>query len=154
MDKTIKELAEEYGLSKQAIEYHMKKVPKEYKKFDIKNGVKILKVDEKGQKILRDLIPNKAPKLGTKIWCQNQVEELERKIEMLEKEIEILELKNRNYKEKIETLEEIANDDKERINTLIRLLDQQQQLCAISEKKVAELEQKSTEKPKPWWKIW
>lgn len=146
MDKTIKELADAYGLSKQAIDYHMKKVPKEYKKFDIKNGVKILKVDEKGQEILRDLIPNKDTKFGTKIWYQTQISQLEQKVE-------ILELKNRSYQEKIETLEEKATEDKVRIDTLIRLLDQQQQLCAIAEKKVAELEQKD-EKKKRWWKIW
>ncbi len=154
MDKTVKELSEQYGMSKQAISYHIKKLPKEYKIFDTKNGVKTLIVNEKGQEILREMLSNKVSKEVENFGSKELVE--------IQHELELKELENKHLKEKIDFLESEKKEWKEHIEWLNsrleeshKLLDQQQQLCAITQKKIEELEEKKEEEPKKsWWKFW
>lgn len=49
MDKTVKQIADDYGTSKQSIQYHIKKMPKSYWYFDTKDGIKTVMVNEDGQ---------------------------------------------------------------------------------------------------------
>lgn len=148
MDKTIKELAEQYGMSKQAISYHIKKVPKEYKNFDTKNGVKILMVSPKGQTMLEEMLSNKVAK---------EVENFDTK-ELLEvkHQLELAELEIKHLQEQLKDKSEQINSLNQRLEESHKLLDQQQQLCAVSQKKIEELEDKQKEPvaKKSWWKFW
>ena len=147
MDKTVKELAEQYGMSKQAISYHIKKLPKEYKNFDTKNGVKTLIVNEKGQEILMEMLSNKVSKEVENFGGKEFVE--------VKHQLELAELEIKHLKEQLKDKSEQINSLHRRLEEAHKLLDQQQQLCAVSQKKIEELEDKKEElKEKKWWKLW
>ena len=147
MDKTIKELSEQYGMSKQAISYHIKKLPKEYKNFDTKNGVKTLIVNEKGQEILMEMLSNKVSKEVENFGGKEFVE--------VKHQLELAELEIKHLKEQLKDKSEQINSLHQRLEESHKLLDQQQQLCAISQRKIEELEEKKEEEPKKsWWKFW
>lgn len=147
MDKTVKELAEQYGMSKQAISYHIKKLPKEYKNFDTKNGVKTLIVNEKGQEILMEMLSNKVSKEVENFGGKEFVE--------VKHQLELAELEIKHLQEQIKDKSEQINSLHQRLEEAHKLLDQQQHLCAISQKKIEELEDKKEEEPKKsWWKFW
>lgn len=151
MDKTVKELSEQYGMSKQAISYHIKKLPKEYKIFDTKNGVKTLIVNEKGQEILREMLSNKVSKEVENFGSKELVE--------IKHQLELAELEIKHLQEQIKDKSEQINSLHQRLEEAHKLLDQQQQLCAISQKKIEELEEikhlkKEEPKEKKWWKLW
>lgn len=150
MDKTIKELAEQYGMSKQAISYHIKKLPKEYKNFDTKNGVKILMVSPKGQEILEEMLSNKVAK---------EVENFGGKdFDSIKHQLELAELEIKHLQEQVKDKSEQINSLHQRLEESHKLLDQQQQLCAVSQKKIEELEDKQQEEvvdqPKKWYQFW
>lgn len=75
----------------------------------------------------------------------------------LQHKIDLLELENQHLKEKMESLEAQTAADQEKIESLLKLLDQQQQLSAISARKIEMLESKIQE-PEPlvkkWWEFW
>lgn len=147
MDKTVKELSEQYKMSKQAISYHIKKLPKEYKNFDTKNGVKTLIVNEKGQEILREMLSNKVSKEIENFGGKEFVE--------VKHQLELAELEIKHLKEQLKDKSEQINSLHQRLEESHKLLDQQQQLCAISQRKIEELEEKKEEEPKKsWWKFW
>lgn len=148
MDKTIKELAEQYGMTKQAISYHIKKLPKEYKNFDTKNGVKILVVSPKGQEILGEMLSNKVAKAVANFGDKELIE--------VKHQLELAELEIKHLQEQVKDKSEQINSLHERLEESHKLLDQQQQLCAVSQKKIEELEDKKEEpqQKKSWWKFW
>lgn len=148
MDKTIKELAEQYGMTKQAISYHIKKLPKEYKNFDTKNGVKILVVSPKGQAILEEMLSNKVAKEVSNFGGKELIE-VKHQLELAELEIKHLQAQIKDKSEQIHSLHQ-------RLEESHKLLDQQQQLCAMNQKKIEELEDKKDElqQKKSWWKFW
>lgn len=91
-------------------------------------------------------------KLSTKVSTQFTVYKLK-----LQHKIDLLELENQHLKEKVESLEAQTAADKEKIESLLKLLDQQQQLSAISAKKIEMLEAKVQEPTPPvrkWWAFW
>lgn len=147
MEKTVKELAEQYGMSKQAIQYHIKKLPKEYKNFDTKNGVKVLLVSQKGQEILSEMLSNKVTKEVENFGGKELVE--------VKHQLELAELEIKHLQEQIKDKSEQINSLHERLEESHKLIDQAQQLQAIAENKIALLEQKEEPKEqKKWWQIW
>ena len=64
MDKTIKEIADKYLVSKQAVRAHLEKLPVSYRYIDT-NG--IIKVTEEGQKALDSILANKRKRVDTKV---------------------------------------------------------------------------------------
>lgn len=149
-DKTVKQLAESYGMTKQAISYHIKKLPNECKNFCTKNGTKILYINEQGQDLLHSLISKKNHLEIANFYTSREYLEIKHKLE-------IKELENKTLMEKLEFLEKRAVEDKERIDTTLKLLDQAQQLQAMAESKLKALEDRKNEnlepKPKRWfWK--
>ena len=154
MDKTVRELAEYYGMTKQAMQYHVKKIPKNCKNFGSKNGRKILLVNAEGQVLLDSWLAKKNVEEVAKFCYQREILELRHKLEMKE-------LENKCYLEKIEVLQRRAEEDKQRMDVTLKLLDQAQQLQAMAEQKIKLLEQEEEqteqeeeEHKKPWWKIW
>src|SRR5699024_11849865 len=83
MDKTIRELAEEYGMTKQAMQYHIKKLPERCKNFATQKGVKILMINQEGQEILRFLLAKKQMEEVTK-FGNKEIENFATKEEVLE----------------------------------------------------------------------
>lgn len=146
MDKTIKELSEQYGMTKQAISYHIKKLPKEYKNFDTKNGVKTLIVNEKGQEILMEMLSNKVSK-EVENFDSKELVDVKHQLELADLEIKHLKAQLKDKSEQINSLHQ-------RLKEAHKLLDQQQQLCAVSQRKIEELEEKKEEPKKSWWQIW
>lgn len=139
MDKTVKQLADEIGLSKQAIQYHAKKLPKTCWYFDTKNGNKILMVRPEGQDYIYAQVNKKAATDSTKFATNIELLEIKHKLNMAE-------LENKNYKERLEILEKQNKEQGQRIDTLLQLVDQAQQLQAIAEQKIKLLEQKEEDK--------
>ena len=91
-------------------------------------------------------------KLSTKLSTKFTVYKLK-----LQHKIDLLELENQHLKEKVESLEAQTAADQEKIESLLKLLDQQQQLSAISAKKIEMLEAKIQEPTPPvrkWWRFW
>lgn len=150
MDKTVKQLAEVYGMTKQAMQYHVKKLPKSCTYFDSKSGTKILLVREEGQDLLHSWLAKKHAEEVANFATKDEILELRHKLEMKE-------LENKGYLEKIEILQKRAEEDKERMDRILKSLDQAQQLQAIAEQKIRLLEQKEQEqmekqdKPKGFW---
>lgn len=91
-------------------------------------------------------------KLSTKVSTQFTVYKLK-----LQHKIDLLELEKEHLKEKVESLEAQTAADQEKIESLLKLLDQQQQLSAISARKIEMLESKIQEPEPPvkkWWEFW
>jgi len=152
MDKTIKQLADEYGLSKQAIQYHVKKLPKTCWYFDTKQGSKTIMVKPEGQEYIHIQANKKQVNETVDFATKFDTLELQHKLNMAE-------LENKNYKERLEVLEKQNKEQGQQIDTLLQLVDQAQQLQAIAEQKIKLLEQKDEEPPieeyKPkWWHFW
>jgi len=139
MDKTVKQLADEIGLSKQAIQYHVKKLPKTCWYFDTKNGSKILMVRPEGQDYIYAQASKKVTTDGAKLATNIDLLEIKHKLNMAE-------LENKNYKERLEILEKQNKEQGQRIDTLLQLVDQAQQLQAIAEQKIKLLEQREEDK--------
>lgn len=142
--KTIKELADEFGVTKQAIEYQIKKLPEEhYEKSDKgmiivgKEGVETLKAFYvEGKKIPPKPAVKKQEKVTAsevKLGEQGGLKEL-----------------SKAYEAHISTLLEENKMKNSQIETLQKLLDQQQQLTLQTNKYMDQLQMKvSEELPSP-----
>lgn len=151
MDKTIRELAEQYGMSKQAIQYHIKKLPKEVTNFDTKNGTKILLVNDKGQDMLEEILTNKVVKEPTNFGGKEFVG-VKHQLELAEQEIKHLQGQLDDKTQQIQILNQ-------RLEEAHKLVDQAQRLQGIAEQKILALEQKEmaaeqTPEQKSWWQFW
>lgn len=70
-------------------------------------------------------------------------------------QLELAELEIKHLQEQLKDKSEQINSLHQRLEESHKLLDQQQQLCAISQRKIEELEEKKEEEPKKsWWKFW
>jgi len=119
MKKTIKELADELGVSKQTVQYHFKNLPANtYIKND--KGIYILK--DQAISILKE-------KISGKLYGENDKESAK-------KTDELYSLLYAQLKEKDNQIESLLSGQKH----LQKLLDQQQVLTLQANKKIAELE--------------
>lgn len=150
--KTIKQIADEIGVSKQAV--HQKRKSKALSTAlqpftTTVDGVVYISVD--GEKLIKQAFESKVSvKLNDKLSeskTQNDtvVDLLLKQSEMLKNELDI---KNKQIEELNERLAESQ-----------KLLNQQQQLNAIAEQKIKVIEQKETEpieneKQKKWYEFW
>lgn len=121
---TIREIADTYGVSKQAVFARVKKLPKDCYEVD-DNGT--YNINEKGQKTLEKALSKRFLKVDSKL----QTKELLDKIATLQQEID-----NKNTE----------------IDRLITILDQEQKLHAIDKQKILLLEQKKEKKWWQFWK--
>lgn len=150
--KTIKQIADEIGVSKQAVHQKRRKEPlsTSLQPFTTTvDGVVYISVD--GEKLIKQAFEGKASvKLNDKLSESNTqndtvVDLLLKQSEMLKNELDI---KNKQIEELNERLAESQ-----------KLLNQQQQLNAIAEQKIKVIEQKETEpieneKQKKWYEFW
>ena len=61
-DVTIKELANGLGVTKQAIQYHIKKIPDDFWYFATKNGSKVIMINPEGQRVLTNEVTKRPTK--------------------------------------------------------------------------------------------
>lgn len=120
MDKTIKQIADELGLTKQAVRKRIAKLPSSY--YYVGDN-RTIYVRPEGLKLLEKEVTTKPTNLDTKL------------VDMLQQQL-------------IEKDEQIKAKD-EQISRLLKSLDQAQQLQAIAETKLQAIEDKQQEMETP-----
>ena len=153
MEMTIKELADELGVSKDKVKYQVRKLPSDY--LVKKNNITYL--TDTGIWHVKTLLGKKSGELPRELPSKLPTEE-EKKIRELEIKVELLELQLRMKGEEWHKREKILNDwleekdlqlkqKTEDNEKLAKLIDQEQQLRMAEMTKQALLE----EKPKGFW---
>ena len=128
--KTIKELADELGVSKQGVRYHMKSIPQEELKKNNK-GIVVLNIEQ------QNFIKRKAKsdtavsgKSDTAVRYKQEISFLEEKNLLKDNQIDYLKQQIKNYENQANNLIEVQKQTQ-------NLLDQQQRL-ALQDKKLLE----------------
>ena len=161
MEKTIKELAEDFGVSKEAIRKNVLKIPEEHVRVGTNRTVY---VDDRGVQYLRDLMsktnnssanlaPKLAPKIGTlmAIDYQHKLEknELEMKLEKknhkekvkaLQEQIQMQQNQIEMQKEQLQILQKQLEAKDNQIADMLKTLDQQQILTLHANNRIESLE--------------
>ena len=161
MEKTIKELAEDFGVSKEAIRKNVLKIPEEHVRVGTNRTVY---VDDRGVQYLRDLMskttnsstnlaPKLVPKIGTlmAIDYQHKLEknELEMKLERknhkekiksLQEQIQMQQNQIEMQKEQIQILQKQLESKDNQIADMLKTLDQQQILTLHANNQIESLE--------------
>lgn len=146
MPKTIKELADEFDVSKQAIRKKLDaNFRANYVQTVTRNGVQTLVITNSGYLLLKQhFIGGNDQKPGRKMFTRNTGNSTQATIELLNQQLAI---KDNQIKEKDEQLKSMQ-----------KLLDQAQQLQLITEKKSetsqkVDVSKKLEQKRKKWWHI-
>lgn len=145
---SVSEFAKRAGVSRQLV----------YKRIDNELTQYCKLVDNKKMLNIRALELFQKQKLSTKVSTKFTSEFTKVSTKLSTKfTVYRLKLENEHLKEKVESLETQTAADQEKIESLLKLLDQQQQLSAISAKKIEMLESKIQEpepQAKKWWEFW
>jgi len=126
MKKTIKELADEIGVSKTAI--NKKVTANQKRKHFSKNGNRFL-IDEEGQKLIKEMFSDgieNQPESKNENRSQTSVGEVSELVSVL--------------KDRVSSAEKQLDEKDKQISSMQKLLDQQQVLTLQANKKIAELE--------------
>lgn len=152
--KTIKQLADELGVSKQTIRYHIKSLPVKFTGKDSKNRITVTPT---GAKLIKDKVVNKKHLFTGKKPQQKSslpVNKKEQKSALLKR----LDLLEQTYHEQLVSKDQEIARLHDTLDQAQKLLDQSQQLQLIAEKKVAELKKVPTSSAKKekghqksWW---
>lgn len=118
MDRTIKEIADVFGVSKQAVRQRINKLPSGCYYIGDNNTIH---VTEEGFNMLKDKVSRQSTKADTKV--DTSLEALIKQLDIKDKQIEELQ----------------------------KLLDQQQQLNAMQQQKLLQLEDKELPKRRWFW---
>lgn len=136
--KTIKELADELGVSKQGVRYHMKSIPQEELKKNNK-GIVVLNIEQQNfikRKAKSDTAVSGKPdtvvsgKSDTAVRYKQEIIFLEEKNLLKDNQIDYLKQQIKNYENQANNLIEVQKQTQ-------NLLDQQQRL-ALQDKKLLE----------------
>ena len=152
MSKTVKELAEEFGVSKQAINRRLTdEFKSKYVSEVVDNGLRQLKINDEGCRLLKyhyDRVKRNRKKREKNVAsnvADNKTDNIPNNKERDEYKKAFL----------IKTLQQQIGDQKAELNTkneqikqLHKMLDQAQQLQLLGEKKVQKLESVSSDKMK------
>ena len=128
--KTIKELADELGVSKQGVRYHMKSIPQEELKKNNK-GIVVLNIEQQNfikRKAKSDTVVS--GKSDTAVRYKQEISFLEEKNLLKDNQIDYLKQQIKNYENQANNLIEVQKQTQ-------NLLDQQQRL-ALQDKKLIE----------------
>lgn len=136
MEKTIKEIADELGISKQALRKHIDKLPTTCVSI---GSNRTIFINTNGQEILKTIV---STKVTTQVPTSDnsKIVELTHKIHLLELEKD---LKNESSSEQIKMLNNQILEKDNQIAEFQKLLDQEQQLRMVSEQKLLSLEEKN-----------
>lgn len=146
--KTIKELAEELGVSKEAIRQQVTKLPSRCYKIGV-NRTKYINAD--GEAIIRQSVTSKVPS-QVPSSVPSETPENSDIVAVLQATLDELHSQLAAKDKQIEHLTEMLADNQ-------RLLAQQQQLTALAEHKALQLEAKEAQEdtadsPRRWWMFW
>lgn len=134
MEKTIRQLASEHRVSKQAIRARINKLPPHCYRIDATGTFQVL---ESGQEILRKEMSTGRTKKDSDV----ETKELTEAVNALTAQVD--------------TLSAEKNALTQRVDELIKLLGQEQQLHALDKQKLLALEEKQAQPPeKKWWQFW
>jgi len=178
MSKTVKELADELGVTKQTIQYHYQRLSTKNQQ---RNSSGHILISPTAERLIRNRVTkndkqrvDKEPTKSDKELTKNDKED-SRLISLLEKRLE--ELKKSSDKQIGDKERQISSKDRQienkdqQITDLHKLLDQSQRLQLMAEKKIEKLEapkedekkeasEKETPevkqeepKKKPWWRF-
>lgn len=139
MSKTIKELADELGVSKQTIQYHYQRLSAKDRQKDSRgfNVVTLRSEREIRDKVAKSLPPNNRQRDDKDAAKNQQKGSKEKKPDNAYLMEQIEDLKRQRDKLFASKEKELASKDRQ-IEKLSKLLDQSQQLQLISEKKLVE----------------
>lgn len=146
--KTIKQIADELGVSKTAVRKKIENLGLSEK---VKTNGNRIEVDERQEKLIKSAFSQKEMKTAN----ANEVSEKSETLRLLSSMVSTLTEQLQEKDKQIERLQtELENAQKS--------VDQAQQLHAMTEQKIRLLEQKEQEKTeeqeeihkKPWWKLW
>lgn len=125
--KTIKEIADEIGVEKSKVKYQVNKLPS----YMVERTKSPIKISPEGEHHLR-IIFGISDMRAWKNPDSEEVIKLKQEIKTLKFEME---LKGKSTEEKIKFMEQIIDRQREDYEKLQKLLDQEQQLHAMSQKK-------------------
>lgn len=148
MSKTIKQIADELGVSKTAVRKKIGNLGLSEKVKTIGNRIEI---DERQEKLIKSAFLQKETKTENANLVSDNSETLRLLSDMVSALTEQLQEKDKQI-ERLQT--ELENTQK--------ILDQAQQLHAMTEQKIRRLEQREQEQTeeqeeipqKPWWRFW
>lgn len=180
--KSIKEIADEIGVSKQSIR---NEIAKQGLQSSLRKNGNQFAVDEKCETLIKSAFEIRNGKVTAKVICKDnanqnakvtdnqneQVCDYQHKVDVLEtdnkrllEEIELLRGQLADRKEEIRYLRSQSVEKDKQLSDTLKALDQAQQLQAIAENKIKLLEEKQEEKnvvepaqeqpKKHWWQIW
>ncbi len=179
--KTIKQIADELGVSKQSIR---NEIAKQGLQSSLRKNGNQFAIDESCETLIKSAFENRKGKITAKVVCKDNAnqnakvtEKQNEKVCDYQNRIDVLETDNKRLLEEIELLKGQLADKKEEIRYLrsqliekdkqlsdtLKALNQAQQLHAIAENKVKLLEEKQVVEPAPaseperkkkkWWKF-
>lgn len=137
MSKTIKELADELGVSKQTVQYHYQRLLAKNRQKDSRgfNVVNLRAEQEIRGKVAKTLPPKNHQRTDKEVANNRQIDSKEETSENAHLLNQIEDLKQQRDQLFASKEKELASKDKQ-IEKLGKLLDQAQQLQLISEKKI------------------
>ncbi|CAK1255070.1 hypothetical protein LMG30237_ALEAABJJ_01647 [Fructobacillus tropaeoli] len=145
MSKTIKELADELGVSKQTIQYHYQHLLAKNRQKDSRgfNVVNPTAEREIRSKVAKSLPPKNRQRTDKEVANNQQKTDKEKASINTDLKLQIEDLKQQRDRLFASKEKELASKDRQ-IEKLSKLLDQSQQLQLISEKKLDEIKKIST----------
>ena len=181
--KTIKQIADEIGVSKQSIR---NEIAKQGLQSSLRKNGNQFAIDEKCETLIKSAFESRNEKVTAKTICKDnanqnakvtdnqneQVCDYQHKVDVLEtdnkrllEEIELLRGQLADRKEEIRYLRSQSVEKDKQLSDTLKALDQAQQLQAIAENKIKLLEEKQEEKKvvepaqeqpekKHWWQMW
>ena len=179
--KTIKQIADEIGVSKQSIR---NEIAKQGLQSSLRKNGNQFAIDEKCETLIKSAFESRNGKVTAKVICKDnanknakvtdnqneQVCDYQHKVDVLEtdnkrllEEIELLRGQLADRKEEIRYLRSQSVEKDKQLSDTLKALDQAQQLHAIAENKVKLLEEQQEEKKsvepeqpeqKHWWNFW
>lgn len=136
--KTIKQIADELGVSKTAVRKKIENLGLSEK---VQTNGNRIEVDERQERLIKSAFSKKETKNA------NEVSEKSETLRLLSSMVSTLQEQLQEKDRQIERLQiELENAQKS--------VDQAQQLHAMTEQKLLLLEDKQEEQPKKWWKFW
>ena len=179
--KTIKQVADEIGVSKQSIR---NEIAKQGLQSSLRKNGNQFAIDEKCETLIKSAFESRNGKVTAKVICKDnanknakvtdnqneQVCDYQHKVDVLEtdnkrllEEIELLRGQLADRKEEIRYLRSQSVEKDKQLSDTLKALYQAQQLHAIAENKVKLLEEQQEEKKsvepeqseqKHWWNFW
>ena len=148
MYKTIKELAELHGMSKQGMRKHINKLPAHTVGV---GGNNTILVSREGQEILEKMLSTATTNRQPGVATNHQPAVDTEQVRELQHKLEVAELEKRLAIERAGAMETQLENQQKQIDTLLQIVDQAQKLQALAEQKLQLLESKDEPK-KRWWR--